>query len=357
MNKYPSSIDVLLREAVELGGTDLHLSVGAVPRVRVNGVLRELRYPILVPDVAEGLILPLLDALARSRLNSTGQYDMAYFIREVSRFRVNIFKQKGDLACVFRVLKGDIPSYEKLGLPLSVFNLYRKRRGMILVVGTTGSGKSTTLASFLDIINKNMYKHIITLEDPIEYLHWHARGLVNQREIGTDCDSFANGLRAALREDPDVILVGEMRDLETTEIAITAAETGHLLCSTLHTMGASETVDRILDMYPERQQSQIRNQLVSVLEAVISQQLLPRADGSGYVVAYELMYSNKEIKRLIRENKILEISEYLKSPEAKADGMNSMDEVIIMLFKKGVITRDTAIDYAFDTKEMIRLLR
>ena len=207
----------------------------------------------------------------------------------------------------------------------------------------------------MDIINKNLYKHIITLEEPIEYVHWHGRSVFNQREIGTDCDSFANGLRAALRQDPDVILVGEMRDLETTEIAITAAETGHLVCSTLHTMSASETVNRIIDMYPEKQHNQIRSQLASVLEAVIAQQLLPRADGKGYTVAFEIMYKTKEVQKLIRENNADKISDYIRSDEARKLGMTDMDSTIFKLFKQGKVTKQTAVDYAFDRREMQKL--
>ena len=351
MKEY-SSLDELLKEAVALGGSDLHLSVGAKPRVRIHGNLQDLDYPVLEPRMAGAIIYPLMDTLARSTLNTVGQYDMSYSLSGVSRFRVNIFKQKGDLAAVFRVLNEKVPDYTKLGLPISIFNLYKRRRGLILIVGPTGSGKSTTLASFLDVINQNTYKHIITLEDPIEYLHWHSRSLVNQREIGTDCDSFANGLRAALREDPDVILIGEMRDFETAEIALTSAETGHLVCSTLHTLGASETVNRIVDMYPERQQSLARSLLVSILEAVVSQQLLPRADGRGYVVAYEIMFKDKHIKELIRDNKLDEISEYLNTPEASKEGMVSMDNIILSHYSKGLITRDTALDYAFDRKSL-----
>ena len=223
---------------------------------------------------------------------------------------------------------------------------------MILIVGPTGSGKSTTLASFLNIINKNLYKHIITLEDPIEYLHWHSRSIINQREIGTDCDTFAGGLRAALREDPDVILIGEMRDLETTEIALASAETGHLVCSTLHTLGASDTVNRIIDMYPERQHNQVRSQLASILEAVVSQQLLPRADKKGYIVAYEILFKNKTIQKMIRDKDIDGLQGYLKTEEARSEGMIAMDDVIMSHYKKGLITRETALDYAFDRKEM-----
>lgn len=354
--EIPENIDQLLIEAVKMGGTDLHVSVGAQPRVRVHGNLRNMNYAVVTPQIASNLMMPLMDTLARSTLNTVGQYDMAYSIYKVARMRVSIFKQKGDLAGVFRVLNETVPDYTKLGLPLNVFNMYKKRRGLILIVGPTGSGKSTTLASFLDIINKNLYKHIITLEEPIEYLHWHSRSLINQREIGVDCDSFANGLRAALREDPDVILIGEMRDLETTEIALASAETGHLVCSTLHTLGAADTVNRIIDMYPERQHSQVRSQLCAILEAVVSQQLLPRADGSGYVVAYEVMFKNKKIQRMIRDRQIDEIADYLNEPEAIKEGMVSMDVTIMNLFRKKLITRETALDYAFDRKEMARKL-
>lgn len=354
--EIPKDIDQLLIEAVQMGGSDLHISVGAQPRVRVHGNLRNMNYAVVTPKIAGDIIFPLMDTLARSTLNTVGQYDMAYSIHRVGRFRVSVFKQKGDLAGVFRILNESVPDYQKLGLPLNVFNMYKKRRGLILIVGPTGSGKSTTLASFLDIINKNLYKHIITLEEPIEYLHWHSRSLINQREVGVDCDSFANGLRAALREDPDVILIGEMRDLETTEIALQSAETGHLVCSTLHTLGAADTINRIIDMYPERQHSQVRSQLCAILEAVVSQQLLPKADGSGYVVAYEVMFKNKKIQRMIRDKQIDEIADYLWTQEAIKEGMVAMDSTIFNLLKKGSITRETALDYAFDRRELANKL-
>lgn len=348
-------LDILLRDAIAMGGTDLHLSVGAKPKVRLYGSLENLgKYGVLYSEDASRIILSSLDMQARTILNSTGQYDMSYSIPGLCRFRCNIFKQKGDLAAVYRILPREIKDYTTLGIPTSVFNLYKKRRGLILIVGPTGSGKTTTLASFLHVINKNTYKHIITLEDPIEYTHWHSRGIINQREIGTDCDTFANGLRAALRQDPDVILIGEMRDFETTEIAVTSAETGHLVCSTLHTLGASETINRIVDMYPERQHNQVRSQLASILEAVVSQQLMPRADGKGYVVAYEIMYTNKQIKNLIRANDIDGITTYLGTEEAMREGMCTMDDTIMKLYKRGAITRETALDFAFNSKDMSR---
>ena len=343
-------IDALLKEAVDMGGSDLHLSVGAPPCVRIHGKMTKMNYSIINRENMDVLISGQLDAYARSMLNSSGQYDTAYTVRGVSRFRVNVFRQKGDLAAVFRTLPDKIPDFNKLRLPSGFFSLHARRRGLILVVGPTGSGKTTTLASFINIINRGTYKHIITLEDPIEYLHWHASSIINQRQIGADCDSFANGLRAALREDPDVILVGEMRDLETTEIAVTAAETGHLVCSTLHTLGAAETVNRILDMYPERQQNQVRSQLASILEAVLSQQLLPRADGKGYIVAYELMYKTRKVRDMIKNKQIDEISDYLMSDEAKAEGMSAMDDTIFNLLRRGLVTRDVALDYSFDRR-------
>ncbi len=351
-----TDLDALLQEIVDNGGTDLHLSVGSVPRYRRYGKMTTMNYAVLDDRAMEELVFnkDLMDLQLRTNLNTVGQVDLSYSIASGTRFRVNVFRQKGSIAAVFRTLPSDIPDYMNLGLPLSVFNLYKKRRGLILIVGPTGSGKTTTLASFLSVINKNTYKHIITLEDPIEYVHWHARSLINQREIGTDCDSFANGLRAALREDPDVILVGEMRDSETTAIAVTSAETGHLVCSTLHTLGASETINRIIDMYPVSQHGQVLSQLASILEAVVSQQLMPRKDGKGYVVTYEIMYKNRTVRDMIRDKKIDEISAYLNTEEAMKEGMCSMDTTIKELYKKGTITRDTALDFAFDRRQMSR---
>lgn len=349
---YAKDLNSLLVEAVRLGASDIHLATGCRPRYRLYGKITNMPYPELSDLATQELLMPLLDAYARGELHSKGQWDLSYNIERVGRFRVNIFFQKGALTGVFRILSSTVPDYSKLGLPLSLFNLQYKRRGLVLVVGATGSGKSTTLASFIDVINKNQYKNIITFEDPIEYVHWHSRSIVNQREIGTDCMDFKEGLRSALREDPDVILVGEMRDLETVDIALTAAETGHLVCSTLHTMGVADTINRILDMYPERQQRQIRSILEGVLEAVVAQQLLPRKDGKGFVVAYEILYKNKDIKMFIRNGDIDSINEYIRTSEAQKDGMCAMDDTIFKLYRKGLIERSTALDYSFDRKEM-----
>lgn len=263
----------------------------------------------------------------RKILYEKGEVDFAYSIKSLGRFRVNVFKQRGSYAAVIRLVSTAIPSAESLGVPHSVIELTKKKRGLVLVTGPTGSGKSTTLASLLDIINSNYSAHIITLEDPIEYLHNHKKAIVNQREIWLDTYSYANALRAALREDPDVVLVGEMRDLDTIATAITAAETGHLVFSTLHTIGAAPTIDRIIDAFPPHQQTQIRVQLGSILESVISQQLLPTADGRGRVAAFEVMHGTAAVKNLIREGKTHQIASVIQT--SRKLGMQTMDDADI----------------------------
>lgn len=354
-------LDDILKEGVANKATDIHICTGAPPKMRIYGSLkpmtynhsgREMRFPDLTDMVAEDLIKPMMDAQARRTYESSGNWDMSYDIFGISRFRVNIFRQKGAIAAVFRALPTKILHAEDLGLPSAFFELTSKRRGMILVTGATGSGKSTTLAAFVDIINRTMPKHIITLEDPIEYEHWHSESNISQREIGDDVSTFDAGLRAALREDPDVILVGEMRDQETMEIALRAAETGHLLLSTLHTIGAVETVNRVVDSFPESRHRQIRNQIASIMEAVISQQLLPKKDGNGYVVAFEILYKNKEVQHMIREDDIEALENYMRTPEARAEGMKTMDDSIMELYRDGKITRDIAIAYSVDKRAM-----
>lgn len=290
------TIDDLLIDAQGQKASDLHLTVGVPPKCRIYGKLVDMSYPVLSPADTENLILPVVPKRMLEILQSKGEVDFSYSIAGKGKFRVNVFRQRGSYATAIRIINTSIPKPEVLGIPASVIELTKKKRGIVLVTGPTGSGKSTTLASLIDIINSNYSYHIITLEDPIEYLHHHKKSIVNQREIGIDSLSFSNALRVVLREDPDVILVGEMRDLETIEIAITAAETGHLVFSTLHTIGAANTVDRIIDVFPPHQQQQIKIQLASVLEGVISQQLIPTKENMGRVAAFEVMLTTPAIR-------------------------------------------------------------
>ena len=284
------------------------------------------------------------------RFEERGEYDMSFSIAELGRYRVNVYHQRGSAALAFRLVATDVPEPETLGVPSSVINLYERKRGLILVTGPTGSGKSTTLAAIIDKVNNLRDAHVITLEDPIEYLHQHKMAMVNQREIGLDSQSYSNALRAALREDPDVILVGEMRDFETISIAITAAETGHLVMSTLHTIGAASTVDRVIDVFPPHQQQQIRVQFANVLEAVISQQLIPTRDGSGRVAAFEVMHANHAVRNLIREGKSHQLVSVMQTNRKM--GMITMDESISQLYYEGKIGREMAIQFAVDPDGM-----
>ena len=286
----------------------------------------------------------------QQRFEENGECDMSFAIAGQGRYRVNIYKQRGSIAMAFRLVDTKVPSAESLGVPQSVIDLYQKKRGLVLVTGPTGSGKSTTLASLIDKINNNREAHVITLEDPIEYLHSHNRSIVNQREIGLDSLSYAHALRAALREDPDVILVGEMRDFETISVAITAAETGHLVLSTLHTIGAASTVDRVIDVFPPHQQKQIRVQLANVLEAVISQQLIPTADGHGRVAAFEVLHTNPAVRNLIREGKTHQLTSVMQT-NRKA-GMITMDDALLQLYAQHSISKDQVLQFAQDQESM-----
>ncbi len=345
----------ILEQGIAMSGSDVHLLVGSPPRVRVHGVLRDMRLEPLNDFEASELFAPLLDTQQMTTFHGQGQVDLSYEIPYKGRFRVNIYKQHGAMSGVFRILYDDIPEFGKLGLPEHLRDTLDLRRGMVLITGQTGSGKSTTLACMLNDINRTMNKHIITLEDPIEYQQWSERSNFSQREIGRDVKDFATGLRAALRQDPDVILVGEMRDLETTDIAITSAETGHLLFSTLHTNGAVETIDRILDMYPTERHTQVRHSLAELLEVVVSQQLLPRV-GGGRVVAVEVMKKDKHVKELIYQGKIDEIREYLDTADSK-ENMISMDKYIRNLYEQGLVTKETAISFAIDKRAMEERLK
>ena len=347
-------INELLTRARQMGASDLHVSVGIPPKCRVNGELVNLTKERIMPPDSKALVEQMIPGRLVERFNRDGEVDFSYAIRGVGRFRVNIFKQRGTLSFVIRLVNTEIPTPESLGLPESVLDLTTKKRGLVLVTGPTGSGKSTTLASLINIINQKYSKHIITLEDPIEYLHSHAKSIVNQREIGIDTQSYAAALRSALREDPDVILVGEMRDLDTIATAITAAETGHLVFSTLHTIGAVPTVERIIDVFPTHQQAQIRVQLATLLEAIISQQLLPTADRRGRVAAFEIMYANSAIRNLIREAKPHQIPSIIQT--SRQMGMMTMDDALFELYRMRKITREDALLFAQDRGNLARKL-
>ncbi len=343
-------IETILKYANEAGASDVHITVGIPPKMRVNGKLIDMDFPVLKQGDVVAISMHVMNQVQQDAFEERGEYDMAFTLPGYGRYRVNVFKQRGSIALAFRIVSTEIPDHASLGIPESVVNLYQRKRGLILVTGPTGSGKSTTLASLIDKINENRDAHIITLEDPIEYLHRHKLSIVNQREIGSDSLSYSNALRAALREDPDVILVGEMRDLDTISIAIRAAETGHLVLSTLHTIGAASTVDRIIDVFPPHQQQQIRVQLASVLEAIISQQLLPTADGTRRVAAFEVLHATYPARNLIRENKAFQLPNVMQT--GRGVGMITMDDAIMQLYIDGVIDRDTAIQFAQSPETM-----
>ena len=348
------NIEELLTIAHDKGASDVHVTVGVPPILRINGELEYLPYEILLPDVTKGLIYPTMTDEYQGVFEDKGEVDYSFAVPRLGRFRVNAFKQRGSVAAAFRLVASEIPNPEKLGIPQSVVDLWSKKRGLVLVTGPTGSGKSTSLASIINEINKNRSDHIITLEDPIEYLHKHNKSIVNQREIGMDTQSYGNALKGALRQDPDVILVGEMRDLETISIAITAAETGHLVLSTLHTIGAVNTIDRIIDVFPPHAQQQIRVQLSAVLVSVASQQLMRTIDGHGRAAAFEVMHTNPAIRNLIRENKSHQILSIMQTN--KRMGMQTMDDALLDLVRSGKIDRETAITYAQDAPTLERRL-
>ncbi len=344
-----------LFDIVNLGtekfASDIHVTVGRPITLRINGELTSIGEKTLTPGDTKSLVFEALSESLLEELEEKGEVDSSYSSPGVGRYRINAFKQRGSYGMVLRIIPLDIPTMEWLGLPDVVKDLARLRRGLVLVTGPTGSGKSTTLASMVDLINQERNCHILTLEDPIEYLHKHNQALVTQREVGSDTFSFANGLRAVLRQDPDVILVGEMRDLETISIALTAAETGHLVLSTLHTSGAAKTIDRIIDVFPPHQQQQVRVQLSSVLQGIISQQLLPKVPGDGRVGAYEVMIATPAVRNLIREDKIHQIDTSIQTGANYK--MQTMDNSLLDLFKRGAISKDTALTNAIN-KEHVR---
>ncbi len=336
----------LIFMGIDKGASDIHLSTGIPPTARIDGVLQPFNDQILKPKEIEALITGIMTERQIQIFKEKGEVDFAYSIPNQGRFRVNVFMQRGTYAMTARILNTHIPSPDDLMLPEVVKSMCEKKRGIVLVTGPTGSGKSTTLASLINMINKTQNSHIITLEDPIEYLHSHDKSIVNQREVGSDTRSFPNALRGALRQDPDVILVGEMRDLETISIAVTAAETGHLVFSTLHTVGAANTIDRIIDVFPPNQQQQIRTQLADVLECVVSQQLIPLQHGMGRVAAFEVMLTNSAIRNNIREGKTFQISSVIQT-NGKL-GMKTMDDALIDLYMQGKISDESAVTFAQD---------
>ena len=349
---------LVLEEVLELAyrqnASDIHLTAGKPVVFRIDGELVELEGPKVMPKDVEEFALPLFQDNPRlmEEFNKNGEVDFSFSLKGKSRFRVNVFHQRGSVAVAMRLLPFRIPTPEELGLPESVKELCHLKRGLVLVTGATGSGKSTTLASLINLINQNYKKHIITLEDPIEYLHRHEKSVVNQRELGSDTISYANALRAALRQDPDVVLVGEMRDLETISTAITAAETGHLVFSTLHTNSAPATIDRIVDVFPPYQQQQIRVQLANVLEGVISQQLIHKDGEAGRVAAFEVMMANPAIRNLIRENKAYQLTSQIQI--GKRQGMQTMDDSLFELYLAGKISAADCVHYAQDIDSMTR---
>ncbi|NHN29576.1 type IV pilus twitching motility protein PilT [Paenibacillus sp. S3N08] len=349
VRNQPISIDDLLRAAYEANASDLHINVGTEPLLRLHGTLQKLNTPILTMDDTERMAQSILSEAQLHKLAEDGEVDLSYEIAQLCRFRVNVFRQRRVINMVFRLLMTKIPSLEGLKLPEVVRDFATKQRGLVLVTGATGSGKSTTLAAIINDINEQQRRHIITLEDPIEYIHPCKQSLVVQREIGTDTESFTSGLRAALRQDPDVILVGEMRDLETIRTAITAAETGHLVLGTLHTPDAPQTIDRIIDVFPTDQQAQIRVQLASVLIGVLAQRLIPTIDGAGRAVALEVLINNAAVANLIRQEKIYQIKSIMQMN--RQQGMQSMVASIKQLIASGRVHKDALKMYEMSVGE------
>lgn len=344
------TIEQIMGCAKDAGASDVHITVGISPKMRVNGKLMVMPFPVLLPADTKRICDSMMNDKQKEHFEEKGEWDFSYSIPQMGRYRVNAFRQRGSVAMVLRIVGTVVPTPESLSLPPSVIELYKMKRGLVLVTGPTGSGKSTTLASLVGKINMDLDAHIITLEDPIEYLHRHARSIVNQREIGIDATSYDLALRSALREDPDVILVGEMRDLETISTAITAAETGHLVLSTLHTIGAAATIERIIDVFPPHQQEQIRTQLANVLVSVVSQQLVPTVDKRGRVAAFEVMHATPAIRNLIRENKTHQIATSIQT--SRRLGMITMDDALVELYMKGKIDINEALNFAQDKNTM-----
>jgi len=344
----------ILKEVVSLNASDLHIAVGVPPVVRIDGELRSLDHPSLVPNDTREMVYSILSQDQRQKLETDWEVDLSYSLYGHARFRVNAYFQRGTLSAAFRLVPVALRSVEELGLPKIVHSFCHKPRGFVLVTGPTGSGKSTTLASIIDEINQTRTDHIVTIEDPIEFLHQHKQCVVNQREVGTDTKAFPAALRSALRQDPDIILIGEMRDLETIQIALTAAETGHLVFATLHTQDCPQTIDRIIDVFPPYQQEQIRVQIAATLEGVLTQQLLPKASGEGRVAACEVLISTPAARNLIREGKTHQL--YTVMQTGAQHGMQTMNSSLADLVRRGHITRELAVRRSSQPDDLQRLL-
>jgi twitching motility protein PilT len=349
------SIKELLTKVIELGGSDMHICVGVPPIIRINGSLESMQgYPDLKPDDTQAIIYSVMNEEQIAQFESTRECDMSFGIDGLSRFRLNIYRDRGSVVAAFRAIPFEIKSFEELGLPRVVSDMAYKPLGLVLVCGPTGSGKSTTLAAIIDRINRERNVHIITIEDPIEFLHSHQQSIINQREVNADTMSFGAALKHVLRQDPDVILIGEMRDPETIQAALTVAETGHLAFATLHTNDALQTINRIVDVFPASQQDQIRTQLSFVMEAVVVQQLIPRADGMGRVLAMEVMLPNTAIRSLIRSEKLEQIPSMIEI--GAGDGMMTMNQSLYRLMRRGIISTDMAFKRSSNPEGFQRLL-
>jgi twitching motility protein PilT len=348
-------IGEILKETVDRQASDLHLAVGLPPVLRIDGQLRPMDRPPLTPSVAREMIYSILTQDQRQKLETDWEVDLSYSLYGQARFRVNAYFQRGTLGAAFRLVPTVIKTVDELGLPKVLHTFSQKPRGLVLVTGPTGSGKSTTLAAIIDEINETRNDHIITIEDPIEFLHHHKRCVIHQREVGSDTKAFPVALRSALRQDPDIILIGEMRDLETIQIALTAAETGHLVFATLHTQDCPQTIDRMIDVFPPHQQEQIRVQIAGTLEGIVTQQLLPRVGGAGRVVACEVLIATPAARNLIREGKTHQL--YTVMQTGGQYGMQTMNSSLAELVRRGLITREMALQRSSVPDELERLLR
>jgi len=345
----------LLKIMLEEGATDLHITTNSPPQIRIHGILKPINHPPMSAPETKQLVYSILSDTQKHKFEENLELDFSFGIKGLARFRANVFHQRGAVSGAFRMIPFEKRSFEALGLPPVIKSLCDVPRGLVLVTGPTGSGKSTSLATMIDKINSEKNLHIITIEDPIEYLHTHKKGLVNQREVSTDTKSFASALRSALREDPDVVLVGEMRDLETVETALRVAETGHLTFATLHTNSAAQTINRIIDIFPAHQQRQIRTQLSLTLEGVMTQALLPRADGRGRVVASEIMLPTSAVRNLIREDKVHQIYSSMQTAQEKT-GMQTFNQSLAVLYFKRLVTHELAMSVSHNPGELSEII-